>query len=85
MLFYVMREAVGKTLLNLIKLKITKLKLKEFIKIENSARLFFDPLFDFFYLNFFLANCNLNFEFSCKIIIKLSFLRRPEDSHKCRL
>ena len=71
MLFYVMREAVGKTLLNLIKLKITKLKLKEFIKIENSARLFFDPLFDFFYLNFFLANCNLNFEFSCKIIIFL--------------
>ena len=55
MLFYVMREAVGKTLLNLIKLKITKLKLKEFIKIENSARLFFDPLFDFFLFKFFLS------------------------------
>ena len=52
MLFYVMREAVGKTLLNLIKLKITKLKLKE---IENSARLFFDPLFDFFLFKFFLS------------------------------
>ena len=49
---YDMREAVGKTLLNLIKLKITKFEIKRIQKNDeleyNSAKLLFDSLFDFF-------------------------------------